>query len=1015
MTITSEPVRSRRRTRPVIPTPARRPPPRYQRPPTRLRPASGTAGPGTPTRRVVGEARPPWSGRSRAVAPTSGALAWIERNCAVVLVLAAAVLAFSGGWRYGDLVFDGPGVAMYVRLALDHWSGLGVPYWLPDMWAGAPVWAFAPSFPVLFVAPLGAVLGPEGAVKAVSLLAQVVGGWGAWTLARSLWGRGSAALLAGFVYALHPLFASHVFFGHETSVWVMAATPWLVWSLRLALRGKGIRYVVGAGLIAAFAVLQQPEHVYGLAILCGALLVVELARARTTGTGPTGWGGVLVRAGVVVAVGLGAVAHWLVPFASLSREFVLTPPEAVRSVLVDGVAADVGREMGVFLDRADGVSGTIGFVGRDFLPGTLYLSWVGFGLTLVTVALLSRRDRDGCLTAVLFASAVGVWMSTAGVSLADSGPVERGQLVPFVVVGAVAGLLVGSFLRRLRLPTALASVGGLLTAGLLLLLPYATPFVTLQRIVPFMASIRFPRLYPIAMLGIALGTAYPLTLVKDWAMRRQPRAASLLAAAAALAVAGLFVADIWPYRSYYEVRRPPRDDAYATAEEQLAAFGGNGRVATQSFGDPEPVDRLLEGGRQVTSGWPHALASKSVWRVTGEAFLAPRPLGDAALGLSGTTHVAGEAIAFAQPDVAVTSEVELRLNERALPLARAYDEAVVLGDEELAPMLATVLAQRNVGVVDGTALTAQQLGDAAFALLDGSDACGSRPEAALPPGVAGQVATVCSLDRWVGVFAGVGGRSVEDRPGAVFTSTMPGLRGISVWLDRPPEDLELVLYELDGEGGEPGREILRARSSGLDERGLYEFAWDPLPGSGGVAYGFELLCGDCGAVAPRMAVTGTERAPANLIADRTRIPGRVAAFTLDYDGIPPVPPSSTSVRAFRPGEGRWELTTSGSKASLLVVAEAWFPGWKGWVDGEEVPVRKADGAFLGVVLPPGDHEVRLAYQLPRAAVVGRGITLVTLVASGLLLWAPRVLRRRRDRRRAGHELDVGPEPSGPRR
>lgn len=917
---------------------------------------------------------------------------WLEHNGAVLALMSLAVIGFSGGWRYGDLVLDGPGVAMYVDMALDNWQGFGVPYWLGEMWGGAPVWSFAPSLPVLKLLPLGSILGGEEAVKAMTLVAQIVGGWGTWILARSLWGRGSPALLAGFIYGLHPLFVTHAFFGHETSIWVMASTPWLVWSLRLALRGRGVRYVVGAGLIAGFAVLQQPEHVYALVVLCGALLVVELARARITGSGPTGWGGVLVRATVVVVIGLGVTAHWLVPFATMSEQFVLTPPAAAQSVLFEGVAADVGQEMGLFLRRSSELQGTAGFVGRNLLSGTLYLSWVAFALTLATIVLLPRRDRDGCLTAVLFAGAVGVWMSTAGIPLANSGPVARGQLLPFAAVGTLAGLLVGSLLRRLRLSRWLAALGTLATAGLLLLLPYATPFVALQKVVPFMASIRFPRLYHIAALAVALAAAYPLTLVRDWAMRRQPRSAAPLAGAAALAVAGLFVVDIWPYRSYYEAQAPHRDDAYALAERRLDSFGGAGRVATENFGDPAAVGYLLAQDQEVSSGWPHALASASAWQVTGEAFLAPRGLSDAAFGLSATTHRAAEVYAFPGNDESLVSEVALRLNTRAMPLVRTYDQALVLADEEISPLLATSLAQRNIGVVNAGAATAAELGNRARAFLGDDDACAGAGDIPVQE-VARQLATSCSLERWVGVFTGSSQRKVDERPGALFTPPLDGLAGISVWLDNPPGPTRLVVYELADDPGAPGIEVARTTAGGLDDNGLYHFSFPPLEASAGRRYAFELVCEDCD-VNPGMVVTGTERSEANLIVDRERIPGRVAAFSLAYHELETVAPSDVDIDARRPATGRWEIATSGDQDSVLVVAEAWFPGWKAWLDGEEVEVLKADGAFLGVALPAGDHQVRLAYQLPTATKVGRFVTLVTLGISAVLLWAPRRIRRR---------------------
>jgi hypothetical protein len=50
----------------------------------------------------------------------------------------AIVVAFTGMWP-GDVVLDGPGLSLYVRLALDHWRrGDGIPALLPELWAGTP-------------------------------------------------------------------------------------------------------------------------------------------------------------------------------------------------------------------------------------------------------------------------------------------------------------------------------------------------------------------------------------------------------------------------------------------------------------------------------------------------------------------------------------------------------------------------------------------------------------------------------------------------------------------------------------------------------------------------------------------------------------------------------------------------------------------------------------------------------------------------------------------------------------
>src|SRR4051794_37341937 len=113
-------------------------------------------------------------------------LRWAERNRRplTLLTFVFVVLAFSGAWSGGALVLDGRGLSLYVRLALDHLgSKRTVPYWMPDVWGGAPVWAATPSLPVFLLVPMATALGPDVAVKVGVLGMQVIGACGAYVLA----------------------------------------------------------------------------------------------------------------------------------------------------------------------------------------------------------------------------------------------------------------------------------------------------------------------------------------------------------------------------------------------------------------------------------------------------------------------------------------------------------------------------------------------------------------------------------------------------------------------------------------------------------------------------------------------------------------------------------------------------------------------------------------------------------------------------------------------------------------
>jgi hypothetical protein len=58
----------------------------------------------------------------------------------------------------------------------------------------------------------------------------------------------------------------------------------------------------------------------------------------------------------------------------------------------------------------------------------------------------------------------------------------------------------------------------------------------------------------------------------------------------------------------------------------------------------------------------------------------------------------------------------------------------------------------------------------------------------------------------------------------------------------------------------------------------------------------------------------------------------------------------------------FRISASRHRGGLLVVRDAYYPGWKAFLDGREVPVHQVDAIFRGVILPSGDHEVAFRYR-----------------------------------------------------
>ena len=101
---------------------------------------------------------------------------------------------------------------------------------------------------------------------------------------------------------------------------------------------------------------------------------------------------------------------------------------------------------------------------------------------------------------------------------------------------------------------------------------------------------------------------------------------------------------------------------------------------------------------------------------------------------------------------------------------------------------------------------------------------------------------------------------------------------------------------------------------------------------------------------------------------------------------------------------RWVFETEASGERLLVLTQAYVPGWEASVDGAPVPLVRADYFFQGVYLPAGAHRVELHYR-PRSLLVGLALTAIALVVAVVVFalgdrgvtWLRRVAPRRHAR------------------
>jgi hypothetical protein len=62
------------------------------------------------------------------------------------------------------------------------------------------------------------------------------------------------------------------------------------------------------------------------------------------------------------------------------------------------------------------------------------------------------------------------------------------------------------------------------------------------------------------------------------------------------------------------------------------------------------------------------------------------------------------------------------------------------------------------------------------------------------------------------------------------------------------------------------------------------------------------------------------------------------------------------------GDSMRRMDIETEEEAMLVLSEAWAPGWRAEIDGEEMPVMRVGGAFIGVRVPAGGGELVLRYR-----------------------------------------------------
>ena len=101
------------------------------------------------------------------------------------------------------------------------------------------------------------------------------------------------------------------------------------------------------------------------------------------------------------------------------------------------------------------------------------------------------------------------------------------------------------------------------------------------------------------------------------------------------------------------------------------------------------------------------------------------------------------------------------------------------------------------------------------------------------------------------------------------------------------------------------------------------------------------------------------------------------------------PDASVIITSAAPAD--YSMHVAAPRHTLVASSIPWWPGWHIRADGRRVAPIRINGAFLGFLLPPGSHTVRVWYA-PWSFRAGVCLSLVTMAALAVLTWGHRLRR-----------------------
>jgi hypothetical protein len=105
-------------------------------------------------------------------------------------------------------------------------------------------------------------------------------------------------------------------------------------------------------------------------------------------------------------------------------------------------------------------------------------------------------------------------------------------------------------------------------------------------------------------------------------------------------------------------------------------------------------------------------------------------------------------------------------------------------------------------------------------------------------------------------------------------------------------------------------------------------------------------------------------------------------FESNLSGLQIVPDSLASIEMTAYYPNKVEYTSSASQPGLAVFSEVYYKnGWKAFIDGERVPISRADWILRAITIPAGNHKIEFVFDPDNIRVCGT----ISTIFSGLLV------------------------------